>query len=270
MPKAKFPCGACKRACKEKTNLIFCEGCFLWHHIECEELSEALFTELRLMPLGYRCNRCIKSTFQPESFDYRLSLTRLRDALEESVDMLRTAIRREEIFLRKTKLILAPPGFSTEGTKRQKQKLFESRGYTYNVKRRRKDATDWQCTVRPKENRCPATVIQRGETFTLGSNAHNHTTQPGADVVAKVLSAVKSQAAENLYKPASAIVNEVLREELGDAPCPSLPKTDRLSRAENCFRQKNRPTDPLDLDFILDEEYIPGNFLRGDVKIWMY
>ena len=35
-------------------------------------------------------------------------------------------------------------------TKRGRNKLVDSRGYTYNVKRRRGENTDWQCTVRPK------------------------------------------------------------------------------------------------------------------------
>ena len=37
-----------------------------------------------------------------------------------------------------------------DSTKRGRNKLVDSRGYTYNVKRRRGGNTDWQCTVRPK------------------------------------------------------------------------------------------------------------------------
>ena len=37
-----------------------------------------------------------------------------------------------------------------DSTKRGRDKLVDSRGYTYNVKRRRGGNTDWQCTVRPK------------------------------------------------------------------------------------------------------------------------
>ena len=45
-----------------------------------------------------------------------------------------------------------------EGTKRRKQKLIDSLGYSYNIKEREKASTYWQCTVRPKENYCKATV----------------------------------------------------------------------------------------------------------------
>ena len=37
-----------------------------------------------------------------------------------------------------------------DSTKRGKHKLADNRGYTYNVKRQRLNATDWQCTVKPK------------------------------------------------------------------------------------------------------------------------
>ena len=37
-----------------------------------------------------------------------------------------------------------------DSTKRDRPKLIDNRGYTYNVQRRRGENTDWQCTVRPK------------------------------------------------------------------------------------------------------------------------
>ena len=41
-----------------------------------------------------------------------------------------------------------------DSTKRGRVKLVDSRGYTFNVKRRRVTATDWQCTSRPVSNPC--------------------------------------------------------------------------------------------------------------------
>lgn len=48
-----------------------------------------------------------------------------------------------------------------DGTIHRKKKLIDSRGFTYNVKERRKETTFWQCTVRPKGNYCRATVKER-------------------------------------------------------------------------------------------------------------
>ncbi|MPC69820.1 hypothetical protein E2C01_064051 [Portunus trituberculatus] len=74
-------------------------------------------------------------------------------------------------------------------------------------------------------------------------------------------------AVQDLFKPASAIVDEVLLQEMGNAPCPSLPKPEHLSRTANRQRQKLRPAEPKYLSFILDEAHIPNNFLRADVRV---
>ncbi|XP_076037058.1 uncharacterized protein LOC143022632 [Oratosquilla oratoria] len=155
-----------------------------------------------------------------------------------------------------------------DGTKRRCRKLVNNRGYSYNVKRRRTTGTtDWQCTVRPKGNQCRATVVQKGNEFIVGKNVHNHAAQPGTDIATKISASVKAKAATDMYKPASAIITEVLLENVGAAPCPSLPTTSNLVRATNRLRQKNRPKDPKDLNFELNYEHKPDDFLVEDVKV---
>ena len=39
-----------------------------------------------------------------------------------------------------------------DSTTKGRPKLVDSRGYCYNIKRRRPNATDWQCTIRRKVN----------------------------------------------------------------------------------------------------------------------
>ena len=76
------------------------------------------------------------------------------------------------------------------------------------------------------------------------------------------------EARENLFRPAPAIVNEVLLEErIDENPCPSLPKPEYMARAANRLRQQLRPEDPTDLAFELSEENIPADFLKADVCI---
>lgn len=130
------------------------------------------------------------------------------------------------------------------GTIRGKRKFIDSCGYTYNVKRRRGDMTDWQCTVRPKHNPCRAKVSQKADgTFVVGGRPHNHSMSVGAQIVARIRSRIKKEAATDLFKPAAAIVKEVLQEELKDAPCPTLPRSEHLARIANRFREKLRPAD---------------------------
>ena len=96
------------------------------------------------------------------------------------------------------------------GTKHRGVKLVDSEGYAYNVKRKRVSATDWQCTVRPKLQPCRATVIERSDgTFQPGKKGHNHPAEVGAATAAKISSNVKEKALADLFKPASAVVNEV-------------------------------------------------------------
>lgn len=40
-----------------------------------------------------------------------------------------------------------------------------------------------------------------------------------------------------------------------------------MARTANKHRQKLRPDDPKGFDFIIDEDYVPENFLRGDVTV---
>ena len=82
-------------------------------------------------------------------------------------------------------------------------------GYTYNVKEPGKVTTYWQCTVRPKGNYCRATVKQTGENFVPGVGGHNHPAEAGALIAAKISASVKRKAVDELFRPASAIVEEV-------------------------------------------------------------
>ncbi|KAJ7384023.1 hypothetical protein OS493_024035 [Desmophyllum pertusum] len=126
-----------------------------------------------------------------------------------------------------------------DSTLRRKRKLIDNAGYTYNVKRQRPNATDWQCTVRPKVNPCRATLAQRPDGgFRFGMQGHNHDGQVGAEITAMIMSRMRKEAEREMFKPASAIVNQLLLEELPDAPCPGLPKPAHLARTANRLRQK--------------------------------
>ena len=79
------------------------------------------------------------------------------------------------------------------------------------MQRQRGEVTDWQCTVRPKMNPCRATVRQRGRgDFEPGKNLHNHQAQVGASTAAKITAQVKAMAVEDIFRPAPAIIDEVI------------------------------------------------------------
>jgi len=97
-----------------------------------------------------------------------------------------------------------------EGSQRRRTELVDSLGFSYNVRSKRAYPTYWQCTVRPKENQCKATVIERDDVFTAGQAAHNHFQPVGTYTAVKIISTVKRQAVADVFKPASAIVDEVM------------------------------------------------------------
>lgn len=85
----------------------------------------------------------------------------------------------------------------------------------------------WHCTVCPKSNLCKALVTQRNGKFIKNNLCHSHPPSTGSDITTKVTLQVKKLPAQDLFKPASAIVDDVLQE-MGNAPCPSLPKPEHL------------------------------------------
>ena len=86
----------------------------------------------------------------------------------------------------------------------------------------------------------------------------------------KITSKVKAKAVADVFKPASAIVKDILLEDLDDIPCPSLPRPEIIRRAANRRHQRLRPKDPQDLEFELATDHIPSEFLRADLRFWSW
>ena len=62
-----------------------------------------------------------------------------------------------------------------------------------------------------KGNRCKATVVQRpGNLFEFGRNHHNHPAPVGGMVAAKIKSLIKQEARQDVFWPASEVVNDLL------------------------------------------------------------
>jgi len=157
-----------------------------------------------------------------------------------------------------------------EGSQKGKQKLVDSDGYTYTVKRKGTNGTEWTCSVRNKNVHCRATVRQSGDTFVRGPQPHIHDSVLGADIATKLKVAVKQTAAAEVFTSAAEIVNRVVRENglIGNKkPCPALPKPHYLARQANRHRQQLRHAEPHDLDFDLNEDVLPSNFFRGSVWV---
>ena len=79
-----------------------------------------------------------------------------------------------------------------EGTIRGNTKLVTNTGYTFNIRKRGPNGTiDWQCTVRRKDHRCKASVIQQDGAFFAGMHGHNHPGEFGVLASTQIQSRVK-------------------------------------------------------------------------------
>ncbi|XP_065928228.1 uncharacterized protein [Magallana gigas] len=155
-----------------------------------------------------------------------------------------------------------------ETSQRGKKKLLTSDGFSFTVRLQRGESTYWWCSVRPKEDRCKATIIQKGNNFLPGHQLHNHPAKPGSHIAAVITRDVKKQAKANIFRAARTIVEEImvencdLREPEASRPDPGL-----LSRVANRHRQKFRPEEPKDLNFQFAEDFIEEGFFKADVWV---
>ena len=90
-------------------------------------------------------------------------------------------------------------------------------------------------------NPCRATVKESGGSFTISQISHKHDPETGIAVACKVVKKIKEIVVTDVFKPASAIVENVLL---------------RL-----------RPEEPRDLALELKEDCLPDGFIRGDVCV---
>ena len=74
-------------------------------------------------------------------------------------------------------------------------------------------------------------------------------------------------AAANVFKSATAATEEVLAKQVrSSVPCSALPKPASIARAANRHQSRNRPKHPKSLDFELNTEHVPADFVRADIQ----
>ena len=75
---------------------------------------------------------------------------------------------------------------------------------------RRPACTYWQCSQRNRNNVCPATVTQRGGTYSRGPANHTHPPTVGLVMSVTTKKTVRDDARRDLFQSASALVENVL------------------------------------------------------------
>ena len=147
-------------------------------------------------------------------------------------------------------------------SQRGKPKLTDSNGYTYVLKYKGKRVTSWRCSVHSRNNMCPVNVRQIGDNFIL-ENAHTHAVSIGGASKLAIRREVKEVAVGNVFRSASSIVDDILRDRVDTSAPGDIPRPQNLVRLANRTREKLRPQDPTDLGFDLRMDYVPTIFLEA-------
>ena len=149
----------------------------------------------------------------------------------------------------------------TESSGKSKDKLTDNQGYSYTVNKKQNSSVYWRCTLRS----CPATVTQKGTSFTMGKKYHNHNGVQGVDKDLEVRKYVKQKAVKYVFKDSGAIVDNAIMKLVGEENCPALTNPKNLQRMLNRKRETLRPKEPCTLDFELVRMDHFEDFLQKDI-----
>ena len=151
-------------------------------------------------------------------------------------------------------------------TQRNRSKLIDSFGFSYTLKKATTNTTYWRCSTRNSHVQCRASVMQNGDEYVPGIHPHLHGSPGCTPTTAGLMAEVKKRAADDLFKPATAIVEEVILEMIDTNEFPDdLPAMQNLARAANRLRQAKRPENPTDLNFPMDDSMGSTRMMFG----WM-
>ena len=143
--------------------------------------------------------------------------------------------------------------------------LLDGQGHKLTKKNvRKKDGgVVWRCTVRGGSNPCCGTVLQLRDTFT---SLKPHSCQPKINLNENVLLNVvmKEAALNSRYQSSKTVAEEVLLQHHDANAKIRLPNVDTLARVRRRKRNQNFPSPPKDINFSLDPDDFPPNFIRAD------
>lgn len=154
----------------------------------------------------------------------------------------------------------------------QQDMLIDSRGYQYTQKidKRRPNSEIWRCSYRGKNLTCKGQVAKKDGDYIIGAQHHTCPSQPGRGKVAEIRREAKDRGCKRVFDSGAEIAEEILLEKLlpGELRmCPTLPSKKNLAQQTNYKRQKTRPDNPTDLDFVMQEDHLADGFLQQDVRI---
>jgi len=148
----------------------------------------------------------------------------------------------------------------------------DSNGYTYQRKTdsKRPHIIRWRCSQRNAQLTCNATLLVRDGTYFPGGQQHTCVPKTGQDTSLEMIRDCKQRGIKRVFTSATELIEEATLQRIKPdqmAMHPTLPPPTRLAAQINYKRRKIRPSDPRDLEFELDNDYLPDDFVQGDVSV---
>ncbi|CAD5126386.1 DgyrCDS14525 [Dimorphilus gyrociliatus] len=147
------------------------------------------------------------------------------------------------------------------GSQREK-KLLVHNNNSFTIKGQYKSSTIWICSVRNKKIRCPASIIQRGSNFHLGSKSHIHPPKKNLEQNIEIKLTAKQSGKCNINVSGKRLAENAI---LPYANMGNILKVDTCKEMINYHRRKTQPTEPIGRNFLLNNTFIPDDFLRKDI-----
>ena len=148
---------------------------------------------------------------------------------------------------------------------RGKDKLFDSDGYAYTVKRSTARCITRRCTLRSKKINCTATVRQLDPLLWSALDDTSTSRVKVRRFLQQSHTKRNCRRMIDLFQSAGEIVGDLVAECVAATqPCPAL---ERMAANVNYHQRRHRPQHPQDLAFPLYVAHIPDDFLRRDVKV---
>ncbi|CAD5126581.1 DgyrCDS14672 [Dimorphilus gyrociliatus] len=142
------------------------------------------------------------------------------------------------------------------------KELLVSNGHSFVVKRKDKTSIIWRCGVRSKKMKCPASVVQRNNNFSLGSKYHIHPPKKNLKQIIEMKVTAKQKGKTDTNVSGKQIAENVL---LPFANMGNIVKVENCKEMINYHRRKNRPNEPIGRNFLINNCFIPDDFLKEDV-----
>ena len=147
-------CISCKERVRPRQEGLQCDGCLPWQHRTCHTgVSQADYRNAVKTgaSINWRCLTCDFPQAESTALSENLSEISASANPDADFDSEETTDRGNfrQLLSNFFNLIVNVNDLMEGASERGKRKLIDSNGFSYNVKRQRLEATDWQCTVRP-------------------------------------------------------------------------------------------------------------------------